>query len=479
MKPRTLAVLAAVVAALAAFIFFFEKDLPSSEERAERAKKAVDLAAAEVTRLEIDWSGKRVRFEREDPPDGGGKGEASPPAFSPPSRWRLVEPLRADADSATVRQLVEDLVGLSTVRALEGAAAKDVGLEPPRGTVTLGTAKREAKLAIGGAVPASANVVVQASGHDGFLVVPGGFVDRLARAPGDWRSRDVVTASRDEIERVTLKKPGATPILLAKRGETQWIESPIADVASRDLADRLFGALTGTKIEKFLDDPVPPATATGLDAPAGTIELVLKGKSEPLAIAIGGAVADQPDWRYLRAGGQTFESAAKLAEFLDRPPADWRSPAWATTELYGVERFDVEDAGGKTQFSRSAGDWLRDGKKIPYTPVSDLLYAVTSAKAERVSAKAEAAPRASGAARLTVRLFDKEGKEETLVLFPPDAHGAATATTSAREVVLDLPANNVSEVLDKLAAVRKAEPVVSADEKEKPEKSDDAAKKPD
>ena len=39
MKPKTLLVLALLVGALAATVFFFERELPSTDERAARAKK--------------------------------------------------------------------------------------------------------------------------------------------------------------------------------------------------------------------------------------------------------------------------------------------------------------------------------------------------------------------------------------------------------------------------------------------------------
>lgn len=55
MRPKTLALLTLIVAALAAFIYFHERRLPSSEERRERAGRLVTLEANEVTALELEW----------------------------------------------------------------------------------------------------------------------------------------------------------------------------------------------------------------------------------------------------------------------------------------------------------------------------------------------------------------------------------------------------------------------------------------
>ena len=64
MKPKTLAVLALVVGALAAAVFLFEKDLPSTDERTARAKKVVPVKGDELVAIEIDWQGEIARLER-------------------------------------------------------------------------------------------------------------------------------------------------------------------------------------------------------------------------------------------------------------------------------------------------------------------------------------------------------------------------------------------------------------------------------
>ncbi|KAB2959384.1 MAG: hypothetical protein F9K16_12475, partial [Thermoanaerobaculia bacterium] len=66
MRPRTVAILAPVVAALAAFVVFVERDLPSTDARRERAGQLVRLEPDEVTRLAITWQGAEVRLESAD-----------------------------------------------------------------------------------------------------------------------------------------------------------------------------------------------------------------------------------------------------------------------------------------------------------------------------------------------------------------------------------------------------------------------------
>jgi len=74
-KPKTLAILAAAVGALALFIAFVERDLPSTDERKASEKKLFRLAAADVTALTVEWNGATVELVRDPRPQpAGGSG---------------------------------------------------------------------------------------------------------------------------------------------------------------------------------------------------------------------------------------------------------------------------------------------------------------------------------------------------------------------------------------------------------------------
>jgi hypothetical protein len=64
MKARSLASLGALVLLLGAFIWFFERDLPGTDERAERAKRVLAFEADEITELVIERDEGTVRLSR-------------------------------------------------------------------------------------------------------------------------------------------------------------------------------------------------------------------------------------------------------------------------------------------------------------------------------------------------------------------------------------------------------------------------------
>ena len=465
MRPRTLLILTVVVGALLALIYFAEDKVASTDERAAAAKRLVDAKADEIVAIGIEWQGSRLRLERAatSKPETSKSGGGAPlTAVEEPRPWRIVEPIVHLADDAAVARLVATLTGLEAARDLDGAVRADVGLEPPRGTVTWKTAKGEGRLEIGGAVPASHDVVVAASGRRDPAVAADSFVADLARPAGEWRSREVVTATRERIERVAISGPsGGAPTVLVQSGSTLRLESPVADRADRDLADRLLTDLAALRMETFLDPPLPAEAARALAVPAGILDLTIAGEAAPLRIEIGGETASGK--RVWRADNQVFESASTLAAVVARPADDWRSQDWTRFENWRIEKARVEEAAGAFELTRSGGEWLRDGQKIPFPAASDLLAALTAAKADRLVAGSAPAA-ATVPPRLTVTLSDADGNEEILTL-PAGGDTAASevaARTGGRDLTLLLPRALVNELEAKIAAARTAEPIPEA-----------------
>jgi hypothetical protein len=453
-KPKTLAILAAVVAVLALFIAFVERDLPSTDERKASEKKLFRLEADDITRLAVEWNGRTVALERDPQPDPKSAGA---PAFPPPREWRMTAPMTARADRSLADRLAATLAGLERERRLEGATRADVGLASPRGRVSWKTPTAEGALEIGGDVPASSHLVAAVEGVADPVVIARAIVTDLDRAPGDWRAKEVLPAGRDEIERVRVVPAGGGPeVVLARKGEGFGVERPYADAADPDTVDPLLTDLTSLRVETFLDAPLAAEAERGLAGGPGRLELALKGRTEPYVVELGAAVPDT-ERRYVRAGGQAFEAQTRLAEAVERAPEAWRSRRWTTFESWKVERLKLDDAAGSLELARREGDWRRDGEKVPYTEVGDLLYAITSARAERV----EPGGAATARPELTLVLADADGAEETLTLHAASA-GLVPARASGRDVTLWLPAAAVDELRAKLAALRAAKPVDEA-----------------
>lgn len=523
MKPRTLLVLAVLVAGLGAFIWFVDRDLPSSEERAELGKKLFpDFETDEVTAVEIerrvepaagdgqaaggDRGGEqgrveRLRMEREPAPAGataeeddegaGDEDDLLEPAAS--RQWRIVEPAAyaaARADAAAVDRLLDAVARLETVRTVEGAEPGATGLAEPRARLKLVTPEGETEVAIGAEVPASSSVLVSVTGRPDPIVVDGAIVRELDREPGEWRDRRMVDARPAEVERLTLTVAGgAEPVVLARRGERFWLESPVVDRAAADRVDRLLGELTGLAASRFVDAPAVTPAEMGLEPPEAAVEARLAGGGT-LAVEVGRPVAEGSSARWARVsrrtatgatggpgeggGGQLIETQSPLAESLGTPAADWQSPELSGLELYRIDAVSATRDGETVRLERSGTDWKRGGEvRISYTPVSELLYALTDARAERLVRRDEARRQGARLDRptLEVTLETDRGEQdapppETLALYPPAAGlgGLVPATAGGRDFVLLLPAETAEAIGEQLTRVEQAEPLAAEPE---------------
>ncbi len=469
MQPRTLLLLAVTALALGAFIFFYEKDLPSTDERAELAKKVLRLEDDAVEGLLIEWGDNEVRLERR---RSASDEDDAPAVAATGDGWRITSPLDARADRGAVDALVSSLTGLESSRAFEGFDRGELGLDAPRARVTLADSAGQSVLEIGAELPASSDMVVTVAGSTKAYQVASSLFSDLTRNPGEWRDQKLFFGQRSDVDRITLAA-GGEKVLLAKRGEpgtpesgTFWVESPLTDRADEDRMNTLLSELTGLRAEAFLDEPLLNPSELGLEPPQGVVEVVLAGEAEPFRLELGHTTGSDEGIVYGRADSQLFEVKTRLSESLAAPAADWRSRSWTGLQVFKIEAASFEDAEGTLEVSRDSADWQRGEDRIGYTVVSDLLYPITEAKGERVLERGEA--KAAGydleTPSLRVTLSTPDGEEE-LRLFPA-THGFSAATSGGREAVLLLAEEHAGEILDKLRELRAAEPLPADPEEE-------------
>jgi len=491
-RPRTLLILLVVVAGLGLFIWFGDRKLPSSDERAKQAKKVfAELKREDVTGLAIQWEGRDVRMERVKAPPAAKKAgekadnksdDRSDDVMPPAADWQLTRPVAARADALAVNGFLDSLTGLEKTRTLDHPDPRALGLDKPQATVRLVTTGGEKTLTLGAKIPTGGEVVASVSGDADAYVVSDSILSSLKREPGEWRDRQIVHADRDQIDRVTLTGKGGS-LLLARRGQGFWIESPAAlrDPVDRDLMDGLLSDLTGLRADRFVDDPKKTPSELGLAPPKGVVEAIVRGSATPLLVEIGGPVpsastppatpppvppgetpppAAPPLDAYARTAGQLIETQSGLRTQVDRAPADWRSRLLSSFQVHQVDSARVTDPAGAIALSRNGTDWNRGKDLVSYTPVSDFLFDLTGAKADRLLSPAEAKSQGMALDKpaLTVAMKGKDVGEETVTIYPPAAAGVP-ARVSGRDTVLLLPKDKWAAIEKQLAAVRAAKPL--------------------
>lgn len=391
MRGRTVLALLVVVAGLAAFIAFYERDLPSSEERQAQAKKVLGIDAEAVHGLSIESTATAVRLRRG---ESGG--------------WRLLEPLEAAADDGAVDQLVEALVGLGKQRTLTGVDATTVGLDPPRLRVVVELEEGSRQLDLGSSVPGSKSLVASIADDPQVYVVSDSILADLEKEPDLWRDRVVFHGDREAVARWVVAGNGERRVVV-RRGAEFWLEEPVADRADDDRVNELLSDLEGLRVGTFIASPASgtdedaAVRGMGLDLPEWIVEVSTAGDERPFRLEVGAPVGDLPDRRFGRVGEQFFEADSQLFAHLARPLAEWLSRRWTDLPAYRIDgvgfsgRF-LQDAAAahqveahRVEWSRDGGEWRRGAERVDSSLVDTLLDAVTGAEAEAVMAGPEAA----------------------------------------------------------------------------------------
>lgn len=148
-------------------------------------------------------------------------------------RWRLVEPIQAEADEFEVNALI-GLADRETKLKVEGGAAKELGLEPPAYTLTL----NDRAIAFGGVEPLEYRRYVRTP--DGTFLIEDPPSAALDKEYADLVSKDVLPKGV-AIERLEL------PGLALAKGDAGWTLTPADPKATADQMQKLVDGWAGAR----------------------------------------------------------------------------------------------------------------------------------------------------------------------------------------------------------------------------------------
>ena len=366
MKPRTAIVLLVIALAGWAAVLLWEKDLPGTEERLEKAGlllPQVDRDA--VRRVEIRRPDQAILLERED------TGKDTRP------RWRLREPIEDRADGSAVDSLLSDLLETkerSSVAPGELAASEEeAGLGKEAIHVILAGEGFRHELVVSGKPLPGGLRYVRVDGTGPLHLVGGGLADAVTRPVDELRDRQLLgDVSTVDVASLDVLEDGKRTLSFVRReGDDWWIVAPIEDDADNTLVGDLVSRVTGARAERFVDDPPGPDGEIGLDPPAYAFRAALRSPREgTVELQLGDETPSGAGRRWAAVPGRPgrFEVyAATILGLLDRDPDDWRSRLALDYSAWDVLEFDLERDGTKLTVSR-VEDGSAPEKWVPLEP---------------------------------------------------------------------------------------------------------------
>ncbi len=347
-RSRAIGALFLVAAALAAYIAFVERRGETTDQKRERARRAVRFDPDRVDWLRVESTGGVIECRRE-----GGE-------------WFMVAPTRAPADAGGIQRI---LFGLETLprgavitaadRRARNAVWADYGLEKPRATFALGGGGGEITLHVGLDTPL-AELYVRVGEGEELLTTSTNLLGLIPAGAADLRDRALFHGSPSDIRRLQIKR--ADGFLQFARGEQgEWtLQQPVAGRADRAAVEQALELLLRARIQEFVRDGTTETAPYGFDDSAIEVTLDSGGSgSAGATVQLGRPTETNPELLYARFKGSdsVVAVASALRSHLAVRTDDWRDRRllpWDPGEIVAlrIARGDRELA-----FQRGTNGW--------------------------------------------------------------------------------------------------------------------------
>jgi len=455
MKTRNLVILAAIVLAVAVYMFLFERHRPTSDEATAAAEKVLlDFERDDVIGIVIDSAEGRVRLEKH--------GE----------EWRLQEPFDFPADSSVVSSTLGSLANLTADRRLapDEINPADCGLEQPATMVTLRMADdSERVIAVGDALPLGSKRALRVDGSDRVTIAAGWFVSDLEREIDDWRSREVAEMLENDVASIDIES-GADSIR-AVRLEDQWqLLRPLEDLGDGDHLGSLISDLASMRIVEFLDDGVDPSEL-GLNVPENEITIFRTDGGEPFRLDLGATREGDGGTEVAcrRGDGEYFWASERVLTRLAKAPVLWRSKKVMPFESWDAEELRVTTSESSTSLILVDGFWrFADDVEANMTNVQERLRALADLEATDYDLMAPLT-REMGSVEVIFEAEDDDRDRSALTFSfyaPLEEGGRAMVQVTGRDTVMGVGVEDAEAVLGDLEGLRPNPPDVAVGDTE-------------
>lgn len=374
-----------MLAGVSTILVISTRDVAGTADSASREQKLFPAFRADaVKRLELLENGQKLVLQR----DGDAGGSA---------QFKLLEPVKENADPATVDKFLSALSSARALRPVEqGPAPAALGLDKPLLRVSLQTAKQTYRLALGGKAPTpeGARYAQLDVDHEPprWLVVAKSTVEDLATELDDFRLHSLVAVNEADVTRVSISRQSSRVELRRSTGTNFLIAADQKQLlANRESLKALFFQLSRLTASKFLSESEAEAA---LGASSAHFEIELKGEGRSVRFDVGGTcpgdasqlvvVRRAPDVQRACAARE-LESTLALApnDFVDARAFSLRTDEVEALEISGGKSkfFLVRKGSGfvlhtntETQVELEAGNQRivelleAEGERVPFRP---------------------------------------------------------------------------------------------------------------
>ncbi|MGA2363514.1 MAG: DUF4340 domain-containing protein [Candidatus Aminicenantales bacterium] len=272
MKFRTTLILLAVFTGLLAVVLIFESKGKREAAVKEKEQKLVDVAAADVERIELKKEDGTISFRKD------AKGA-----------WLITAPLEAKADGAEVDGLISGFSSLRIERVVEKEAKDLKAYEIPKQEVALWVKGKGApvKVLIGMENPLDKSLFAKREDDPRLVLLSSSLKTTLDKKVFDFREKDIFKFETAEVKSVRVRAKDVS-WEAAREADAWLLKSPVRALANKAKMDTLLESLSALKAKDFLSETKNPGDVKklGLEKPEYEVALTMPAANKDMVFSL-------------------------------------------------------------------------------------------------------------------------------------------------------------------------------------------------
>ena len=348
MKLKTTLVLLVIVAAVAAFIKFYESKRPNTEEAQRQAGNVLNFDRDKLDGIIIQNGDDKIELRQHD------------------TKWRVESPIKDQADNAALSTLISDLETWKkddTIPGKEIGASKgrleEYGLGKPKLRLKLLGQGMPPEILFGKDAALEGKMYVRFENSKDTFIAANSVKNEVAKKPEDFRDRKLTELTTEQVSRALVKTP-AGEMELQKKTDHWEIVKPLHTRSDDQKVGDLLSQVTTAHIETFVADDRGDLHPYGLAEPRGSITLFTPEDKQGQILQIGSVPEKEKDQIHVRFASRNavYTLPKKIEEILNTKPNDLRDRHLVRFETNVLDRITIDAAGkNKIVLARKNENW--------------------------------------------------------------------------------------------------------------------------
>jgi len=376
MNWRTTIVLAAIALGVFVYLKFFELKQPGTEEARRQAQNVVNFDRDKIDGIVILNGDEKIELRRRD------------------NRWRLETPIKDQADSFLIENLLSDLgnwqkEGTISAKEIDADKSKlsEYGLNKPRLRLKLLGPDKPPAILFGKDAALEGKMYVRFEDSKETYLAGQSIKKDIDKKPEEFRDRKLTDLITAQVSRVILKTPTGE-MELEKKGDRWEILKPLRAPGDDQKIGDLIAQVTASRIQQFVADDHGDLHPYGLAEPRGAITLFGQEDKAGQLLQIGGVPEKQKDQIYVRFAprGFVYTLPKKIEEILNTKPDDLRDRHLVRIDTNILDRIKIDAPGrGKTVLARKDDNWTIASRNNEPANSGEVRRFIDTLQSERVT----------------------------------------------------------------------------------------------